>query len=488
MAYSGNAYGAPAYGQRKYGAAEYGVFDDDPIRPQFADGTPGLDFDFTDLSMMRQNSAGTTAMPVPGSGVADPPIGLIFDKSKGMALGPELVTNGGFDSDNGWSKSQPTSGIVVISGGVLRINSADNSYCAVSQESVFVVGKCYVVEFNVVSISGSIRVRPISQSPYEVITSVGKKTIYYVAIGTALYIERQTACDAVIDNISVREVLGNHATQSTDAKRPVLSGRYNRIVATEDLSAVTWTKSSTTVESGQLAPDGTFTATRLTCGATGSMFTATTLGITTGDKKSIWARAVSGTGTVAILGYNSYSKYQVTLTETWQLFEAVVDTTETGGTFFYAIDARYGTLKDILVWHPDLRSANLPASLPSYQAVVAANTYDTAGFPLRPVFNGVTQFLKVESLDMSSTDAVTVFAGVRKLRDATTGIVVELSEAPVEQDGWFGLLAPSSSGINSYRFRSKGTNLVNAGAGTFAEAPDSAVLTGLADISVDFVS
>jgi hypothetical protein len=217
------------------------------------------------------------------------------------------------------------------------------------------------------------------------------------------------------------------ATQSIDAKRPVLSGRYNRLVGTATLV----TQSVTTIA-------------------------------------ALYTLKFSGTGSIALSGTSSG--------------------TITAGT--YTITCTAGTLTLTVtgsVTQADLRYSNYGLGLPTYQAVVDANTYDISGFPLRPVFNGATQFLKVETLDMSSTDAVSVFTGVRKLSDAATGIVCELSPSNAT-NGSFTLFAPSLNGVNSYRFSSRGTEAVQVGSGVFAVAPNSSVLTGAADISADFAT
>lgn len=98
------------------------------------------------------------------------------------------------------------------------------------------------------------------------------------------------------------------------------------------------------------APDGTLTATRISDGSQ-----SVTIGNVTPSSpntKGIWARATSAGGTVALLGYYNFAKYQFTLTTEWQYFEAPGDITETGGVSFYLADFRFGTCKDILVWHP----------------------------------------------------------------------------------------------------------------------------------------
>ena len=60
----------------------------------FASGEQGAWYDPSDLTTMFQDRAGTTPVTADGQTV-----GLILDKSKGLVLGPELVTNGTFDTN-----------------------------------------------------------------------------------------------------------------------------------------------------------------------------------------------------------------------------------------------------------------------------------------------------------------------------------------------------------------------------------------------------
>lgn len=102
-------------------------------------------------------------------------------------------------------------------------------------------------------------------------------------------------------------------------------------------------------------------------------------------------------------------------------------------------------------------------------------------------FDGVDDFLATQSVDFTSTDKVTVFAGLRKLSDITTGGFIELGTDIASYSGAFALFAPSTSG--SYRFISRGTSVVRlAGTGTYAPSPDTSVITGIGDISGDITS
>jgi hypothetical protein len=96
------------------------------------------------------------------------------------------------------------------------------------------------------------------------------------------------------------------------------------------------------------------------------------------------------------------------------------------------------------------------------------------------LFDGIDDSFATASIDFTSTDKMSVFAGVRKLSDATQGLVVELTPALTNR---FTLFAPQSAG-EGYRFASGGSIPTNTTAGAYA-APETAVLTGSAYIAGD---
>ena len=118
-------------------------------------------------------------------------------------IGSEQVTNGDFATDSDWNMA---GGTFEITNGKLHCIS-DGSYQYAGQGGVFVVGKTYKVTFDIVDYtSGSIRVRPSGQSPFNTYNANGTYTQYITATNTTLVIERNSACDLFVDNVSVKEV------------------------------------------------------------------------------------------------------------------------------------------------------------------------------------------------------------------------------------------------------------------------------------------
>ena len=99
-------------------------------------------------------------------------------------------------------------------------------------------------------------------------------------------------------------------------------------------------------------------------------------------------------------------------------------------------------------------------------------------------FDGTDDFFVTNSIDFTSTDEVSLFAGLRKLSDAASGIVVELGVESLALSGSFSMFAPAANGVNKFIVVSRGST--NAGLGLVTEgynAPYSAAVTGLLKIS-----
>jgi hypothetical protein len=178
----------------------------------FAASEPGAWYDPSDLSTLFQNIQST---PVTA---AAQPVAVMLDKSQGLALGAELVSNGGFDTGTGWSLGTGWS----ISGGV-AVATASASGQTVSQiATTLVVGRAYRCSFTIVSCSAG-------SFAFRFTTAVGASygtpgTYSYVFVyngGTqTLAVRTLGTTTGSIDNISVKAIAGNHARQTTDASRP----------------------------------------------------------------------------------------------------------------------------------------------------------------------------------------------------------------------------------------------------------------------------
>ena len=215
---------------------------------------------FNDLVTFTRSSGGTALRPI--------------------SYGPELVTNGTFDTDlSGWTED--ASGVVTWSDGVALVgngNGVSNTYF--SQTVSAVSGKTYEIKVGVNLLSGAgvrIILDGVNQGGGEYFTS--DQTFYYTATSSTIDVEiyrfRNHTGSVEIDNISVKEVLFdqagapltlfNHLTDTPrieyDADGNVLGllieeSRTNLITYSEDFTDASWIASGSDVSGSAEGPDG----------------------------------------------------------------------------------------------------------------------------------------------------------------------------------------------------------------------------------------
>jgi hypothetical protein len=468
-------------------------------RSLFASGEQGAWYDPSDMSTLFQDAAGTTPVTA-----VEQPVGLMLDKSKGLVLGPELVVNGEFDSGvTGWVGAGVT---VSAYAGTLRVVSLGVGSGFYGAGFSVVSGTTYQITFTIkgdvayaglqfglrrTSSLGSFISTTFTPS---VTASYTQFTAHIVASSTvadAAFFCRFAGTEAVnLDNISVRELPGNHATQSTAASRPVLSARYNLLEKTQQFDDAYWTKTGTITPNTGIAPDETTTADKLAAG-TLNFITRSTSGLTAGlaYKAGVWIKsAVAGKSASLRISLSvgqavPQQSLAINTTDDWVFYS--INNTPTSSLMYFQIGEwsanGWGPSKDILVWGADLRVANDGVNLPPYQRVNTATYYDTVGFPLYLRADGVDDGMVTNSIDFTGTDKMTVVAGVRKLSDAARGVFAELGNGSVNTNQWV-LNAPTAA-LGDFGWSSAGTAAANAVSAV--AAPATRVATGIGDISGD---
>lgn len=192
------------------------------MKKLFANGEQGFFYDPNDLSTMYQGAAGTTPVTAVGQ-----PVGLLLDKSKGLAFGTEFLTNNwNLSGQPDWTYSNGVLSKAGTSagGGPLQIAT-----------SPFVAGSLYRVEYEVISIAGGlVAIQFIGGTPKQSIwrNVVGKYTEYVFAASGNEYLRivaNAPAATGSIKIISVKEVKGNHAYQTTSSMRPLLVASPQRL-------------------------------------------------------------------------------------------------------------------------------------------------------------------------------------------------------------------------------------------------------------------
>ena len=232
----------------------------DAIANLFSNGEQGVWYDPSDLTTMRQT--GASGLPA----IIGQPVGLMFDKSQGVKLGSELITNGDFAADSNWVKGTGWS----ISGGVGVANIATGGN--LRQNGVALEeNKVYSITFTIVSRSAGAVLGRFGGTP--AVDSVsfnaaGTYTFFLKANDTnsSFMLRGQGGFTGTVDNVSVKEVLGNHAIQTTSVNRPILArhpegGIRNLLSYTQEFDNGYWTKSQSAITPNTAtAPDGTQTA------------------------------------------------------------------------------------------------------------------------------------------------------------------------------------------------------------------------------------
>ena len=374
----------------------------------FSSGEQGVWYDPSDLTTMLQDD--TSAAPA----VIGQPVGLMLDKSQGLKLGSEVITNGDFATDSDWGLGSDWS----IAGGVASaaISTNDN----LRQNRTLVDNKAYLITFTIVSISsGSVLVRlgggtQVSSAEF---SEVGTHTAILKAnsTSTSLIIRSRDSFTGSIDNVSVKEILGNHAIQTTSTKRPVLArhpegGIRNLLSYTQEFDDDYYTIShASVVANNGVAPDGTTTADKLTFssqyGYIGSPNLITTAGTTA--TISVWLKNIDGNTELRLRGTvtdGTYLNY-ITITDEWARYTLTVTHNGTNEIKFILQDGETSGFGSCLIWGAQVE---LGSTATQYQHVTDDLRYDiTEPFGANSLnylkFDGVSDGMSLTGLTSSST-------------------------------------------------------------------------------------
>ena len=267
------------------------------------------------------------------------------------ALGSELVTNGGFDTDSNWSKI----GNVSISGGSANfIDNGSNLYSYIRQNISQINGKKYLIDFEIKNYSfGVLQVILQSSGIANTYNSNGKYSIVVESSVSNGYVEFSRNFDGgtfsfSIDNVSVKEYLGQSVVPDSGCGSWLFEPQSTNLIPySEDFSNADWNASTDIIiDKGYLAPDGTNNASKITADGANAKLALFVNGVGP-YTKSIYARTVSGTGTIYLgEGFPSGTAVLSNVTEQWQRFEV----TNTLSNFYGADFRGASTLTEVIVW------------------------------------------------------------------------------------------------------------------------------------------
>jgi hypothetical protein len=240
---------------------------------------------------------------------------------------------------------------------------------------------------------------------------------------------------------------GNHAFQTTSAKRPKLAARYNLLTYSEDMGNAAWSGTTTVTTNTTTAPNGTATADTITAATTGSQRylrrspaglianTAFTYAVyikknttdwvalrfwDTNPGTAAWFNVGSGTlgtvqsGCTASIIDAGNGWYRCSITRT---IGGSIAFNECDVMLSSADNSNNATAGDsVFVWGADLRPASQATGLigPTYQRVAAATVYDTAGFLPYLAFDGLSWSMSAGDVIDLGTNDLTGFVGVQQ--------------------------------------------------------------------------
>ncbi len=329
-------------------------------------------------------------------------------------------------------------------------------------------------------------------------------TMFQDAAGTLpVYAPGQGQIDPPVGRILDKSGRGNHAYKTTTTSRPTLSARYNGFLASEkfDDPYWPWQASFTSQKTTEITdPSGGFDAWKITSTKANAALSRAGLAgfrnpvFTMVAKAGTWMPSImirNATTAVNMVNApltsgdftNSYGKYSARdLGGGWK--EMKIEITS-GVAVTDVLIAYLGSTSAIPVGQymyllrADFRESGDGVGLPPYQCVIDAKTYDTVGFPLYLRFDGVDDWIQTANVDFSGVTAVLVMTAVRKLSDASRGIIVELGGSGYGQPGSFNIeqawFSPNWS--SSYSGATGSSTVTEPG----IAAPASAVVGSYAD-------
>ena len=216
-----------------------------------------------------------------------------------------------------------------------------------------------------------------------------------------------------IDNISIKDITFsedvdlariNYDSNGENGHWLLEPTSTNLIPYSEDFSE--WELAAVTVEGGYLAPDGSNNAYKVS-GTVGSS-SIYYQGVNATDTRTIWARTVSGTGTINLCSYGQNTNNNFTITEDWQRFEVNGTTTSTGGTNFYALDFRFESanpLSEVIIWGAQSEALSYATSyIPTYGSTVTRATETLTGSGNSTLINSTEGVLFAEIAALSTTE------------------------------------------------------------------------------------
>jgi hypothetical protein len=469
----------------------------------FTASEKGYIYDNNDLTSFYLDSAGTTPATVNGL------VGLQLDKSKatpvarrnrltyseqfdnaawselaaGGGTAPVVTANAGTAPD-GTTTADKVVFVAPVSGDISILSQAPAVSAGTYAGSLYVkadgagdVGK--IIAFRHVAAGASLLVTLTSSwqriektevyevSNFEIILrpSIGTSsgTVSVQLWGAQLEIAASASEYQRVVQTEGGWLLGNHRYQTTTGSKPILRGTPvgGNIVTNGDFASETgWTTGSFWAISG-----GTATKSAGSVGSLTSAFSDNVAGKVYRVEIDITS-ITAGSGSLTVRFTGGTSVIGTPYTTAGKKVEYITGNgTNSGISIICNASDTLAVVESI-----DVRDVSASAV--------------TAPYGLQ--YDGVDDFLQTASVDFTATDKMAVVMGVRKLSDASQGVIVELSASAISNNGSFAIVAPSSGTAPNYVYASKGTtSVVSAVSALSFAAPITNVVSGISDIAAD---
>lgn len=484
------------------------------IASLFATGKEGVVLDQYDNATMFQDAAGTTPVTALGQTVQ-----LMLDKSKGLALGSELL--GSFVTAVSGAATAATYNTTTGAGVCYRIDVGNKSFVRVTG---LTANRLYLVNVTNTG-SNAFSVRQNTDAVVIANVSAGQTVSMYVSTAThtdIAVVPNQNGQTHTFTINSVREIAGNHVR----FYNTTLQARNNLLTKSEQFDDAAWAGFAASITPNTtVAPGGATTADTMQESGSAAIFrSSAALTTISGQTYTVsfhakrdnfdWKRIlVSDTssftnyarawfniasGSVGAIGNggsgftavsrritaaaNGFYRCELTFTTTaTALYVAITSASADSSTSRADAGSGAGVGTKCYLWGAQI---DLGPVATTYQRVNTATDYQDIGAPRRLSFNGSSSYGVTLAPIVPGSDKVTVIAGVRKNSDANIGIVCELGPNSVTTDGTLMLTAPAGAGSASYGFRSRGTTERTANPTGYA-SPITNVVTGVGDIAGD---
>ena len=420
-----------AYVARKTGVPWYSVIQSPASL--FEDGEVGAWYDPSDLSSLYEDAAGTTPVTQLGQ-----PVGLMLDKSQGGRPTQELVDLNSLPTptilDSSGSTGDWDAATRTMSNTVIGTN---NSFPRFDFDFGLAAGARYAVSGRLSGDLTSVALIRLSSSGFGNNVSYSSATGVFAAVQLAAYDSLQflfdgtQLADVTIEELSIREIPGNHASQSTAAARPTVEARVNLAEGTDSLTG--WTDQVNGITRSYPAvttPNGIPAVLAQLDTSPGWALERVTVASSGSHVYSMYVKAGTAAATKILFRNNTTSTILAIATFTFASPSGNYETLDDGWYRIWVTSSSITAGDEVdLYWYPgnDVIGASAygaggqleeGSTVTTYQRVTTATDYADVGAPVYLQFDGVDDqmVLSGNALSMSNNKpAFSIIIGNRSL-------------------------------------------------------------------------